>query len=363
MNPNDVIRTAVHGSTDRPDVTWAGPNPFTEGLCLGFDNGGIVLSDSTTGYDVSKLQQFSPTGDAINGVAAIGTSSLAVSTRSDVSFIQVKSPTDNRRAVFAGGAHGVVATVSGYFVAPLGPKGLLVVKPTNDLHQRMEMTERTEGRLYFYRVAALHDGRGTETLIFANRKNGVGLSVFKGTEKRRNVNTMGFEGIDVVDVCGVAPNSLAAIAITKTGELLWIRDTSKRDAPIVIKPAKLDGPVYRVLATPQHLFVLSNKALYIWINFVARARSGQFISPDMVRLELPVEAVDMSLIEDKTLILVMGVNAISTFAISDLERQSTGEDVTQLGSDFTLSKQDNAGLSEIARVWQTADVEQVMAGV
>jgi hypothetical protein len=117
------------------------------------------------------------------------------------------------------------------------------------------------------------------------------------------------------------------------------------------------------LATPQHLFVLSNKALYIWINFVARARSGQFISPDMVRLELPVEAVDMSLIEDKTLILVMGVNAISTFAISDLERQSTGEDVTQLGSDFTLSKQDNAGLSEIARVWQTADVEQVMAGV
>ena len=101
MNPNDLIRAAVHGSTDSPDVTWVGRNPFTQGLCLGFDNGAIVLSNAVTGQ-VSKLQQISPTGEAINGVAAIGTSSLAVSTRSDVSFIEIKSPTDHPRAVFAG---------------------------------------------------------------------------------------------------------------------------------------------------------------------------------------------------------------------------------------------------------------------
>ena len=123
----------------------------------------------------------------------------------------------------------------------------------------MEMAQGTEGRLYFYRMAALYDGIENETLVFANRKNGVGLSVFKGTDSRRHVHTMGFEGIDVVDVCTVTPNSLAAIAITKTAELLWIEDTSKRDDPIVIKLTGLDGPVYRVVATPNHLLVLSSK--------------------------------------------------------------------------------------------------------
>jgi hypothetical protein len=361
MNPIDLIRAAVNGSTDGPDVTWVGPNPFARGLCFGFDNGAIVFSDTATGH-VGKPQQISPSGDAINGIAAIGTSSLAVSTRSDVSFIQFKSPTDHPRAVFAGGAHGVVATRSGYFVAPLGPKGLLVVKPTNDPQQRMEMAEGTEGRLYFYRMAALHDGNGNETLVFDNRKNGVGLSVFKGAERRRHVHAMGFESIDVVDVCTVTPNSLAAIAITKTAELLWIRDTSKRDDPIVTKLTGLNGPVYRVLATPNHLFVLSSKALYAWINFVARARAGRFISPDMVRLELPVEAADMFVIEDTILLLVMGVNAITTLAIADLERQSAGEGVTQPKPEITFSRQDNAGLIEMTPAWQTTEVEQVMAG-
>lgn len=362
MNPNDLIRAAVHGSTDSPDVTWVGPNPFTQGLCLGFDNGAIIFSNAATG-EVSKPQQISPAGDAINGVAAISNSSLAVSTRSDVSFIQMISSEDHPRAVFAGGAHGVVATKSGYFVAPLGPKGLLVVKPTDDPQQRMELAEGTEGRLYFYRMAALHDGSGNETLVFANRKNGVGLSVFKGTESRRHVHTMGFEGIDVVDVCAVRPNSLAAIVITKTAELLWIRDTSKHDDPIVTKLTGLDGPVYRVLATPNHLFVLSSKALYVWINFVTRAQSGQFRSPDMVRLELPVEAVDMSVIDDELLLLVMGINTITTFAIAELERQSAGDGVTQPEPDFAFSMQDDAGLTELTPAWQTAEVEQVMAGV
>ena len=83
----------------------------------------------------------------------------------------------------------------------------------------------------------------------------------------------------------------------------------------------------------------------------------------MVRLELPVEAVDISVIDDKVLLLVMDVNAITTLAIADLERQSAGERVTQTEPDFTFSMQDNAGLTELTPAWQTKEVEQVMASV
>lgn len=362
MTPNDFIRTVADRSAQSPDVTWVGRNPFTQGLCFGFDNGGVVFTDDSAGY-VSKMQIISPAGDAINGVAAIGTSSLAISTRSEVTLIQFKGPFDNMRAVFPGGAHGVVATQSGYFVAPLGPKGLLVVKPTNDDEQRMGLVGGAEGGLYFYRAAALHDEVGNETLVFANRKNGVGLSVFNGSESRHHVHTMGFEGIDVVDVCAVMPNSLSAIAITKTAELLWIQDTSKCDDPIVIKMTAIDGPVYKVLATPDHLFVLSSKGLYAWVNLIACARTGRFVSPDMMRLVLPIAAIDMAVIDNKVLLLVMGVNAITSIAIADIENQSNSHAVVQSEPDFTFSKQSDAGLFEMNPIWQTLEVEQEMACV
>src|ERR1700722_3199852 len=114
---------------------------------------------------------------------------------------------DRRRAGFPGGAHGVVATQSGYFFSPLGPAGLLIVKPTADDLQPMNVTNKNEGQLYFSRVVALRDDGGKETLIFANRRNGFGTSPFDGDTRGRHVHTMKFEGIDVIDVCAVAPNS------------------------------------------------------------------------------------------------------------------------------------------------------------
>ena len=181
MSPSDQIKAVYDKYSSLPDVTWVGPNSRMPGLILGFENGAIILTDAATGH-VSDLEQLSPNGEAINGIAAIGVASLAVSTRSEVSFFQANSSVGPGIAVFPGGAHGVVATGSGSYIAPLGPRGLLIVRPTSGLIQRMEVTTGTEGKLYFYRAAALHDRRGTETLIFANRKSGVGLSVFKSYE-------------------------------------------------------------------------------------------------------------------------------------------------------------------------------------
>lgn len=358
----DFRRLGTDVSPGNPDVTWVGGNPFEPGFCLGFDNGGIMLLDITAGRE-GKMQVISPTGDAINGVASIGTSSLAVSTRSEVSFIQLKGPGDHPRANFPGGAHGVVATRSGYFIAPLGAKGLLVVKPTNDYVQPMGLAGGGRDELYFYRMAALSDGVGKEILIFANRKNGVGVSDFNGSREGHHIHTMGFEGGDVVDVCGIAPNSLAAIAITKTAELLWIRDSSKRDDPIVTKLSGLSGHIYRVLATPDHLFVLSSKALYVWPNIVARARDGRFVGSEVMRMELPVEAADMSVIDGKWLALVMGSNAISVTEITDIEKQLPRTWLSQPHLDWRFNMKSENGLVEMSPVWKSKEVEQEMACV
>src|SRR5258708_4950977 len=109
MSPTRLVVRTMHGSESGPDVTWAGANPFHEGLCFGFDNGTLVYLSEKTGKSTSH-QQFSPSGEAINGVAAIGADSLAVSTRADVSFIQLDPKRNSARAVFRGGAHGVIAT-------------------------------------------------------------------------------------------------------------------------------------------------------------------------------------------------------------------------------------------------------------
>ena len=73
---------------------------------------------------------------------------------------------------------------------------------------------------------------------------------------------MRFEGLDVVDVCGISSGSLSAVAISSRGEVLWLKDASKRDAPLVTRLTDIEGQVYRVLATTQHLFVLRASGKY-----------------------------------------------------------------------------------------------------
>ena len=362
MNPNELFSADARVSFEGPDVTWIGPNPFAGGLCLGFDNGAIIFSETATGY-TTRPQEISPTKEAINGVAAIGTSSLAVSTRFDVTFIQIESPISSSRAVFPGGAHGVVATESGYFVAPLGAKGLLLVSIQGGPQQLMRVTTGTEGQLYFYRITALHDNTGKETLVFANRRNGVGLSEFKGDEDSRNVHCLTFEGLDVVDVCGVSPGSLSAIAISPKAEVVWVRDASKRDDPVVMRLDGIEGQVYRVLATPQHLFLLSSNALYVWANLVGKVLYNNTAIPKSGPLVLPMDAVDMSLYGNEYILLVMAANAIMTLKISDLEKRPSQQAAADGLPNSSIEMSRKTKVEDFVPDWQRHDVQQgVMAG-
>ena len=85
-------------------------------------------------------------------VAAVGSSSLAFSSRSEVSFIQLKGSNEPSRAVFAGGAHWQSSRPGAEFSShPWVQQGLLIVRPTDDSEHEITVTKGTEGKLYFYR--------------------------------------------------------------------------------------------------------------------------------------------------------------------------------------------------------------------
>ena len=87
MSRTQLNAKTINAGLASADITWAGSNPFEQGLSFGLDNGSIVFASDSTG-SWTHYPQMSPSGEAINGLAVIGPHSLAVSTRADVSFIQ-----------------------------------------------------------------------------------------------------------------------------------------------------------------------------------------------------------------------------------------------------------------------------------
>lgn len=279
MNLNGTYESLSRKFTEA-EVTWAGSHPFARGLCFGFDDGTLLFTDEMARSDKAP-QKVSNTSESINGLASVGSSCVAVSTRADVTFIEIQSNHDTTRSIFPGGAHGIVATHSGFFVAPLGLNGLLIVKPESGEKQQMTISEGTKGQLYFYRVLPLDDGSANETLVFANRRNGVGISAFSGYETVRNIHTITSPGLDVIDACAITSRSMAVAAITFDGILIILKDIQNNHHPLTIKLGGIEGPVYRILSTRGHLIVLTSKAMYVWLGLIEGLLNGNPIKENV----------------------------------------------------------------------------------
>ena len=123
-------------------------------------------------------------GEAVNGVAGLGRW-LAVTSREDVTFWTLPEKKGEKvfRAVFPHGAHDVITTAGGSFIAPLGRTGIMTIKPP--FGEGLSVTVSGGGKegLNFYRIISLRSGNGQEALAFRNEKGrhrGNGLSVGPG---------------------------------------------------------------------------------------------------------------------------------------------------------------------------------------
>ncbi len=150
-----AVETSDIRTINLADATWASGLPWGPGYCIGFEDGRVQLM----GMDGSKRTGpygVSPSGEAVNGVAFAG-DVMAVSTRSDVAFLKVSEfgKGSAERAVYYGGAHGVVGTPGGNIVAPLGKEGILWMQPTQDTTQKVRLLKPAADIPYIYKAAGL----------------------------------------------------------------------------------------------------------------------------------------------------------------------------------------------------------------
>lgn len=306
------------------EVCWAGPHPTKPGhYRFGSTDGRLLAADAS--WKFGEPSRGAASGEAINGVAFDGTC-LAISTREDITFLSEHESLGGKkrtaRAVVPSGAHGIVVSPSGYFIAPLGLSGLLIARQNPETLEGYVAMPTTNGALYVSRVAAIRAITGKEVLICALRHQGVGVVPFQSPSGGDNLQTANFPGLDIVDVCsmGVGGNSLAAVAVGGDGTLILFTNVLTDKKPITMKFGKVTGKAYRVLSCRGHVFLLTSTAMYVMANLATRVLWGESMRGATTSvLVIPMEAVDATLIGESELLVVLGDNAVFQIDLAKLE--------------------------------------------
>jgi hypothetical protein len=289
------------------EVSCVAPNPFRAGFSVGTDNGEVKFTDE--GGAILGEMNGSPSGEAINGIASFA-NSIAVSSRQEV-MLRTWAPENLKNlAVFKAphGAHGVSATPGGYYVAPLGDAGIMMMKAGSGHGDPVGVMTTEKESMYFYRVLARRGRDGKDLLVCAARQGGIGIAEVRWGDNTFNMRTATFPELDVVDVCfvGGGPESPALAAVGRDGSLILVRDMLHDQKPVTMRFATVQGRAYRLLSARGHLFLLTSSALYGLMNLGNRLMrglpSGKFTTPI---LTVQLKAVDASLIDDRWLPVVM----------------------------------------------------------
>ncbi len=290
------------------NVSWAGPCPRKDVFCLGSDDGEMLFTDRD-GIALQSQPDRMPSREAINGVAFIQ-NWMAVSTRDELDIFTL--PKQKGDAIYIAkmpfGAHGVIASPRGYFFAPLGLDGLMFTQPKDGAGQSITISTSVTEQLYFYRVIALRTAIGRQVVACATRSNGVGAMDFQGEDHQHNLSALTFDGLDVVDLCPLdAPaNSAAIAALGRDGTLVLFRDIVNDRTPAALRYPAIKGIAYRLFSARGYIFILTSKALYVIAGLVDQFRSSGAVSTHIASvLEVPMEAVDASLVGDQWLLIVL----------------------------------------------------------
>lgn len=287
------------------EVSWAGENPRNGGLILGSDDGRL-LTTGPDGRDGGSPFPVSDSGEAVNGVA-FTKEAMAVSTRSDVTFVDLgpgrKEP--GTRTFYCGGAHGVVSTSTGCFVAPLGPEGLLLVKPEAGPPQLMRISTPKNNGVNLYKIARLY-GDGHEDLFACAARRGGLLAVTVRREGPNPAQSFKAPNLDVVGVCALGSSRWprAAVGLGADHSLHLCRDLMDGTPPKTLHFNAMSGTAYSILHSDGHIFLLTSRGLYSMPRLATRFLDGEDIGGRTLGKFLPLRAVDAYLAYEKLLVVL-----------------------------------------------------------
>ena len=312
--PNgDPLRLIVPFQFPGFAISWAGPGGRDEDFCFGSEDGKLHFT-TVDGVPIGGFVSGEDNPEAVNGVAFIGPV-IAVSTRNEVTFWTLPRPgsREAQRAVFSCGAHGIIATAEGYFIAPLGRTGLMKVRAGREAEQPVTVSRATHQTFDYYKVVSLHSYGQPEVLACAARFGGVVGTELVQEDGRGQISSMTFPGLDVVDICslgtGVIPPAVAAVG--RNGTLVLLRDVLHDRSPLTMRFEDIPGVAYRVFSAQGSLLLLTSTGLYVLAGLAQRFLAGEPVerTPTPAR-GIPLEAVDANLCGERWLLVVMPDGAL-----------------------------------------------------
>ncbi len=295
----------------------------TDAFCLGIEDGGIRFFNERW-EPIFGMKQAVMSGEAINGVAVLG-QFVAATSRDDVWIWTL--PRDGGKKVFGAhfpvGAHGIITSTNGYFVAPLGLQGMMLCKPKEGEAHGVTITGGNP-QVYVYWVVSQQAPDGQHLLACALRRQGVGVLDFADGEGNKTLHTKTFSGLDVVDLCTVGPrdHSASAVAMGRDGTLILFDDIREAVNPPTIKFKSVEGTAYRVLSAGGYLFVLTSKALHAISGLLDGFGKGQPPQQESPILTIPMEAVDAEVAHDRWVLVTMpsGILVLDIAKLKEAEK-------------------------------------------
>jgi hypothetical protein len=291
------------------DISWAGCPKRLAQYWFGSDDGRILVTTDLNGAEFSRQLQVAPSKDAINGIAWVS-GLVAASTRSEVVLLYPRS--DSRelqftRGVFPGGAHGVVSTPSQHIIAPMGRHGLLMVGPKEIDAQRVRVIKPPNDSLNLYRVVSISSPSRMEVLACAARQTGFVAMPLVGEDLADSGKSFCPAGADFVDVgpLDVAGHPYAIAILALDCSIYLVRDLLEGTRAETLRYDFLGERAYRIVCTGGHIFLLTNRRLYAFVDMAALFVEGREFGSQVKFHSVDIEAVDMSLAFDGALLVVM----------------------------------------------------------
>jgi hypothetical protein len=280
-------------------ASWVGECPGQE-IALGGDDGRILRVNGD-GTIVGPLEV--GTDEAINGLAFLP-NWIGISTRNEVCFVDTTPGEGPTIVPVPFGAHGIIVGPDGHFVAPLDTTGLLFFKPMKGQNLPITILHPRQRELCFYRVISISGPNGQRVVVAAARQDGIAAMPFDLPE--RGIHTLTYEAFDAIDVCPLAPSTLAAAALGKDGTIILCRDviaeTIKKQASVTTRFADIQGTAYRVLHAAGKLVVITSRAIYFLGEIVTNFLQGK--TGPVTILEFPIKAIDANVVGDQWLLIV-----------------------------------------------------------
>jgi len=305
------------------EVSWAGEDPLAldQGICFGSEDGRLLFTKFESSVRMPQTRLFAGSGDPINGVAFLN-NITAVTTRSEIVFVEElprQGPGQKLDiTTYNGGAHVIISTTSGKFIAPLGTKGFLVLEPSPGKHQRFKINMVASRLFNFYKVACCGFVDGSDVLTFALRKDGWATVIRGGGSG--SLKIFRYPELDVVDVCSIASDQFphSAMVLGHDRSIYLIQNVTSPSQSSILRIDDLQGIAHKVMSSCGHIILLTSESLYILPDLARQFLEGQRIGGHNNIYTIHGNFADAFVVYNKWIFLVMPDGGLRSVKIEDL---------------------------------------------